>query len=46
MWPFFAAIGLFVLLALLLVGERIFERGRRRRALPRPQKRLPPPGGG
>ena len=43
MWPLFAAVGLFVLLGLLLVAERVFERGRRRRALPRPRdKRLPP----
>ncbi|HYK96989.1 MAG TPA: hypothetical protein VEU77_01220 [Candidatus Acidoferrales bacterium] len=36
------ALALFILLALLFLGERIFERGRRRRALPRPRKQLPP----
>jgi hypothetical protein len=44
MWPLFAAVGLFLLLGLLLVGERVFERGRRRRALPRPRKKQLPPG--
>jgi len=36
------ALVLFILLALLFVGERVFERGRRARALPRPRKQLPP----
>jgi hypothetical protein len=30
MWPFIGAAVLVVLLALLLIGERVFERGRRR----------------
>jgi hypothetical protein len=42
MWPLIAAITLFLLLALLLFGERLFERNRRRRA--DAPKRLPPPG--
>ncbi|HZP96129.1 MAG TPA: hypothetical protein VFC31_07335 [Candidatus Limnocylindria bacterium] len=42
MWPFLGAIALFVVLGLLLIGERVFERGRRARALPRPRRRLPP----
>ena len=42
MWPFIGAIALFLLLALLVFGERLFERYRgRRRDAP---KRLPPPG--
>jgi len=40
MWPFIGAIALFLLLALLVLGERAFERMRRRREAPR---RLPPP---
>jgi hypothetical protein len=40
MWPFAIAVALLVVLALLLVGERFFERGRRRGKAP---KRLPPP---
>jgi hypothetical protein len=40
MWPFFAAVGLVVLLGLLLLGERVFERARGR---PKAPKRLPPP---
>lgn len=40
MLPFLGAVALVVVLALLLVGERVFERGRRR--LRRPPKRLPP----
>jgi hypothetical protein len=42
MWPFIGALVLFAALALLFLGERAFERARRRRALPRPRKRLPP----
>ena len=42
MWPFFVAIALVVLLALLLLGERVFDRARRR---PKPPERLPPPDG-
>jgi hypothetical protein len=41
MLPFLGAVGLVVVLALLLVGERAFERGRRR--LKAPPKRLRPP---
>jgi hypothetical protein len=41
MWPFIAAVALVILLALLLVGERLFERGRRR-ATRAGRKRLPP----
>jgi hypothetical protein len=41
MLPFLGAIALLVVLGLLLVGERVFERGRRR--LKTPPKRLPPP---
>jgi hypothetical protein len=43
MWPFVGALVLFVVLALLFIGERAFDRGRKRRALPHPRKRLPPP---
>ena len=42
MWPFAVAAGLFAVLGLLLLGERVFERGRRRRALPAGRRRLPP----
>ncbi|HEY6958082.1 MAG TPA: hypothetical protein VI814_04590 [Candidatus Limnocylindria bacterium] len=34
MWPFVGALALFVLLLLLLIGERAFDRGRRHRRLP------------
>ena len=30
MWPFVGALALFVLLLVLLIGERAFDRGRRR----------------
>ena len=40
MWPFIGATTLFVVLALLVLGERSFERMRRRARAP---KRLPPP---
>jgi hypothetical protein len=42
MLPFVGAIALFVVLGLLVLGERAFERGRRRRRAP---KQLPPPRG-
>jgi len=42
MLPFLGALVLFVVLALLFLGERAFERGRRRRALGPGRKRLPP----
>ena len=42
MWPFVGALVLFVVLALLFIGERAFDRGRKRRALPPGRKRLPP----
>jgi len=42
MLPFLGALVLFVVLALLFLGERAFERGRRRRALGPGKKRLPP----
>ena len=45
MWPFVGALALFVLLGLLFIGERIFERGRRARALPDPRKRKGLPRG-
>jgi hypothetical protein len=40
MLPFIGAVALLVLLGLLVLGERAFERGRRQRKAP---KRLPPP---
>jgi hypothetical protein len=46
MWPFLAAAALLVVLGLLLVGERVFERGRRRRSLPEARRRRLPPGDG
>ena len=46
MFPFLAAGGFFIVLALLLVGERVFERGRRRPALPDGRRKRLPPGGG
>lgn len=39
MWPFIGAAALFVVLGLLLLGERAFERGRRSR---KDRRRLPP----
>lgn len=42
MLPFLGALLLFAVLALLFLGERAFERGRRRRALAPGKKRLPP----
>jgi hypothetical protein len=45
MWPLVGALALFVLLGLLVIGERVFERGRRRRALPDGRRRRLPPGG-
>ena len=44
MFPVLAAAGFFIVLALLLVGERVFERGRRRPALPDGRRRRLPPG--
>jgi hypothetical protein len=41
MLPFIGALALFVVLALLVLGERVFERGRKRRKAP---KQLPPRG--
>jgi hypothetical protein len=40
MLPFIGALALLGVLALLFVGERVFERGRRRGKAP---KQLPPP---
>jgi hypothetical protein len=40
--PYLVALILLAVLALLFVGERAFERGRRRRALGAGKKRLPP----
>ena len=40
MLPFVGAVLLFVVLSLLVLGERVFERARRRRKAP---KQLPPP---
>ena len=42
MLPFLGALVLFAVLALLFLGERAFERGRRRRSLGPGKKRLPP----
>jgi hypothetical protein len=42
MLPFLGGLVVFAVLALLFVGERAFERGRRRRALGPGKKRLPP----
>jgi len=42
MLPFLGALSFFVVIGLLLLGERVFDRGRKRRALPGPRKRLPP----
>jgi hypothetical protein len=42
MLPFLGGLLVFVVLALLFVGERVFERGRKRRALGPGKKRLPP----
>jgi hypothetical protein len=41
MLPFIGALALFAVLALLVLGERVFERGRKRRNAP---KQLPPRG--
>ena len=41
MLPFIGALALLAVLALLLLGERVFERGRKRRKAP---KQLPPHG--
>jgi hypothetical protein len=40
MLPFLGATALLAVLGLLLLGERVFERGRRQA---KPPKRLPPP---
>jgi hypothetical protein len=42
MLPFIGALILFIVLGLLVLGERVFERGRRRRKAP---KQLGPPRG-
>ena len=44
MLPFLGALAIFAVLALLFVGERAFERGRRRRALPDGRRKRLPPG--
>jgi len=41
MWPFLGALGLFVVLLLLFLGERAFERGRQHRRLAPPRRRPP-----
>jgi hypothetical protein len=42
MLPFLGGLLVFVVLALLFVGERVFERGRKRRALGSGRRKEPP----
>lgn len=42
MLPFLGAVGLLVLLGLLVLGERVFERSPRKPSIRSGRKRLPP----